>query len=36
MQLYQGGFGIETPSQYGIYRATIKEAVKFKEYMKKH
>lgn len=34
-QLSQDGIDVETPSQSGIYRATIKEAVKLKEEMKK-
>jgi len=34
-QLSQDGMDVETPSQSGIYRATIKEAVKLKEEMKK-
>jgi len=34
-QLSQDGIDVETPSQSGIYRATIKEAIKLKEEMKK-
>jgi hypothetical protein len=34
-QLSQDGIDIQTPSQSGIFRSTIKEAVKLKEEMKK-
>ncbi|CAI9727369.1 Hypothetical predicted protein [Octopus vulgaris] len=34
-QLSQDGINVETPSQSGIYRLTIKEAVKLKQKMKK-